>query len=260
MSDAPQGSRVADYDRIAHGYDHRYTFLRYDGVRETIENFLGADRPRTLEVGCGTGHWLRAMADRASLVVGMDSSAGMLAKAKAAAPAERVVRGRAEELPWPDAAFDRIVCVNALHHFTDRVRFFAEARRVVRPGGGVLTVCKDPHAERDDWWVYDYFPETVAIDRQRFAPVRILRGELARAGFDWAESFEADRIEAVQAAADALTDGTIDPAFTSQLSVLTSEEFAQGVARIREADSAVDGQLQLVTDFRLFATVGWARL
>jgi len=251
--------RVADYDRVAGGYDHRYSFLRYDGVRETLIGFLGDDRPRTLEVGCGTGHWLRAIADRASLLAGMDASAGMLAKARDAAAGERLVRARAEDLPWPDASFDRLFCINALHHFRDRARFFAEARRVLRPGGALLTIGKDPHGERDEWWVYDYFPETVAIDRARFAPVRILRGELARMGFDWAESCEADRIEAVQPAADALTDGTIDPAFTSQLTVLTADEFARGVARVRAANDAADGALQLVTDFRLYATIGRLR-
>jgi len=248
--------RVADYDRVADGYDHRYSFLHYDGVRETLMAFLGTDRPRALEVGCGTGHWLRESAGRASLLVGMDFSAGMLAKARQHDGAARVIRARAEALPWPDASFDRIFCVNALHHFSDRVRFFAEARRVLRPGGSMLSIGKDPHAERDEWWVYDYFPETVAIDRTRFAPARILRGELARAGFDWAESFEADRLEAVQPAADALVDGTVAPAFTSQLTVLTPDEFDQGVARLRAANDAAGGGLQLITDFRLYAVVG----
>ena len=249
-------SRVADYDRVADGYDHRYTFLRYDGVRETLTEFLGPDRPRTLEVGCGTGHWLRAAAGRTSLFVGMDFSAGMLAKAREHDPAARIVRARAEDLPWPEASFDRIVCINALHHFSDRIRFFAEARRVLRPGGAMLSVGKDPHAERDDWWVYQYFPETVAIDRARFAPVRILRGELARAGFDWAESFEADRLEVVRPASEALVDGTVSPSFTSQLTVLTPEEFDRGVARIRGANADCRGELQLITDFRLYAVVG----
>src|SRR5262249_3017684 len=162
-------------------------------------------------------------------------------------PAARVVRARAEDLPWAGATFDRIVCINALHHFSDRVRFFGEARRLLRPGGALLSVGKDPHAERDDWWVYEYFPETVAIDRARFGPARILRGEMARAGFDWAESFEADRIEAVQEAADALEDGTVTPAFTSQLTLLTTDEFDRGVARLRAANESAGGALQLIT-------------
>jgi hypothetical protein len=116
-----------------------------------------------------------------------------------------------------------------------------------------MTIGKDPHAERDTWWVYDYFAETRGIDRQRFAPVRILRGELAHAGFTWAESFEADHIEVVQTAAEAFAKGVIDRTFISQLSVLTDDEFHAGVARIRSGGE----DLPLVADFFLFATIGW---
>ena len=146
--------------------------------------------------------------------------------AKALAERPRLVRARAEDLPWRDATFDRIFCVNALHHFTDRARFFAEARRVLKPGGGLLTIGKDPHTEQDDWWVYTYFEETRAIDRERFARVRTLRGEMALAGFAWTESMEADRIEVVRPASEALANGVVDPSFTSQLTVLPTRSSA----------------------------------
>jgi ubiquinone/menaquinone biosynthesis C-methylase UbiE len=253
-------TRVADYDRIADGYDRRYALLHYDGVRDALLNFLGPSVRAALEVGCGTGHWLREIGDRASLVAGVEPSGPMLRHARDTAPAAHLVRGRAEQLPWRDGSFDRVFCVNALHHFSDRARFFAEARRVLRPGGGVMTIGKDPHPGRDEWWVYDYFEETRAIDLARFAPVRTLRGELTTAGFSWAESFEADRIESVRSVADAFGDGVIDRAFTSQLTVLTDEEFAAGVDRIRraEAERRESGAgLMLIADFRLYATVGW---
>jgi SAM-dependent methyltransferase len=181
----------------------------------------------------------------------------MLDRARRAAPAARLVQARAEELPWRDAAFDRIFCINALHHFADRTRFFAEARRVLEPGGGLLTIGKDPYADRDEWWVYDYFEETRAIDRERFARVRTLRGEMALAGFAWTESMEADHIELVQPAADALANGAVDASFTSQLTVLSDEEFRRGAERLRQANEAVGGGLQLVADFRLYATIAW---
>ena len=190
------------------------------------------------------------------MLAGVEPAAQMLARARVAAPGARLARARAEALPWRDATFDRIYCVNALHHFADRARFFAEARRILKPGGGLLTIGRDPHTERDAWWVYDYFPETLSIDRQRFGPVRALRGELALAGFAWAESFEADRIEATTPASDALESGVLDPAYTSQLTVLSEDEFRAGATRIREANAAATGQLELVTDFRLYATIG----
>jgi len=251
-------NRVTDYDRIADRFDTRYAHYSYDGVRETLVNFLGPQPSTVLEVGCGTGHWL-AVAHRTqgSLLVGADPSGPMLDRARIAAPGARLVRARAEALPWRDATFDRIYCVNALHHFTDRVQFFAEARRILRPGGGVLTIGKDPHTDRDEWWVYDYFEETRAIDHARFARVRTLRGEMALAGFAWTESMEADHIEVVQAAGEAIANGIVDPGFTSQLTVLTEDEYQRGADRLRQANDAAGGELQLVADFRLYATIGW---
>jgi ubiquinone/menaquinone biosynthesis C-methylase UbiE len=258
--------RVTDYDRIADRFDRRYDLYAYDGIRDTLITFLG-DAPAVLEVGCGTGHWLAVAqeARRPALnsvkarpsLYGMDPSAPMLARARARIASARLIRARAEALPWPDATFDRLFCINALHHFSDRAAFFAEARRVLKPGGGLLTVGKDPHTAHDDWWVYQYFEETRAIDRERFARVRTLRGEMALAGFAWTESMEADRVEAVQPLAVALANGVVDPSFTSQLSVLSDEEFSRGVERLEAANDAAGGELQLVADFRLYATVGW---
>ena len=254
--------RIADYDRIAGSYDRRYDLHAYEGVKDALFGFLdSASVSSVLEVGCGTGHWLakirstEALAERLFLA-GLEPTTGMIARARLAAPAARLLRGRAEALPLREATFDRVVCINALHHFTDRERFFAEARRILKPGGALMSIGKDPHAERDSWWVYDYFPETIAIDRERFARVRILRGELAAAGFDWTESFEVDRIEAVMPATSALSDGVVDRAYTSQLTVLSDEEFRSGVVRIQAANDGAGGDLQLVTDFRLFATIG----
>lgn len=269
--------RVTDYDRIADRFDVRYTDHSYDGVRETLINFLGERPSVVLEVGCGTGHWLavaqkarlkpslsgtgsgrgaKASADRRFLA-GLDPSAPMLGRARVAASTAHLVRARAEDLPWRDASIDRIFCVNALHHFADRAQFFAEARRVLRPGGGLLTIGKDPHTDRDQWWVYDYFEETRTIDRSRFARVRALRGEMALAGFAWTESMEAEHIELLRPATEALANGIVDPGFTSELSVLSEEEFRRGVDRLRQANEAAGGALQLVADVRLYATVGW---
>jgi ubiquinone/menaquinone biosynthesis C-methylase UbiE len=251
-------SRVTDYDQIAGRYDRRYQIHEYGGVRAALLDFAGGSGA-VVEVGCGTGHWLetlQAQAARHSRLAGVEPSAEMIARARTTAPDAHLVRALAEALPWQDAAFDRVYCVNALHHFSDRARFFAEARRILKPGGALLTIGKDPHAERDSWWVYDYFPETLAIDRERFARVRTLRGEMTLAGFSWSESFEADRIEAVQPATDALASGVVDRAYTSQLAVLSDDEFAAGVARMKAANEAAGGELQLVTDFYLFATVG----
>jgi ubiquinone/menaquinone biosynthesis C-methylase UbiE len=252
-------SVVTNYDAVAAGYDRRYQIFDYGEVEAALMAFLG-EQPVSgiLEVGCGTGHWLRAMAGRASRIAGVDLSREMIVRARSTR--SLLALARAEALPWIDASFDRLVCVNALHHFADRSRFFAEARRVLKPGGGLFTIGLDPHADRDAWWVYDYFPETRDIDRQRFAPVRTLRGETARAGFDWCESREAQTFEHVMPAEEAFARGLVDPQFTSQLAVISQEAFDAGAARLRErmTDSARDGNpLMLASELHLFTVTAW---
>jgi SAM-dependent methyltransferase len=200
-------SRVTDYDRIADRFDTRYRHYAYDGVRETLLDFLGPEPSSVLEVGCGTGHWLTAAREaRPSLLAGIDPSLPMLARARAAAPSASLVQARAEDLPWRDASFDRVFCVNSLHHFTDRAR----SRRSppgAQPGGVTADDRQGSAHGPGRLRIYQYFEETRAIDRERFARVRRLRGEMAPPG-SWTESMEADHTEVVRRASEALVNAS----------------------------------------------------
>ncbi len=59
--------------------------------------------------------------------------------------------------PIPDASFHLVFCVNALHHFDQPRSFITEARRLLAPGGTLVIIGMDPHAGRDEWYVYQYF-------------------------------------------------------------------------------------------------------
>jgi SAM-dependent methyltransferase len=76
-----------------------------------------------LDVACGTGVVARAAADRLrghGSVSGVDVNDAMLAVARRSAAPVTWVPGRAEALPFPDGAFDRVVCQFGLMFFTDR--------------------------------------------------------------------------------------------------------------------------------------------
>jgi SAM-dependent methyltransferase len=102
-------------------------------------------RPLTgiLETAAGSGAVTRALAaalpGHVSLVA-TDLSAPMLERAMAVGTA-RPVEWRqvdAMALPFPDASFDAVVCQFGAMFFPDKPRAFAEARRVLRPGGVFL--------------------------------------------------------------------------------------------------------------------------
>lgn len=243
-----------DYDKVADGYDQRWIRSRYDGVAAALLRFIGGLPPiDAVEVGCGTGHWLVAIRDRVRTVTGLDVSMNMLRRARAAAPSAHLVRGRAEQLPWAAATFDRIYCVNALHHFHDAEAFIGEARRVLRPGGALLTIGLDPHTRRDSWWVYDYFPSTLETDRARFRPTSAIRERLEAAGFVNATTELAQHMPLELPFAEAMQHGLLNRSSNSQLLILSDAEYQEGLRRL-EAE-----QPTLRADLRLYATVAYLR-
>lgn len=251
-----------DYDAIAHDYDRRYEREEYSGVEQALREFVGDDRARSvLDVGCGTGYWLARLADLGfPSLAGIDSSLHMLARAQARAAAYDLRHGRAEHLPWPDASFDRVYCINALHHFEDKSRFISEARRVLRSAGGLLSIGLDPHVGLDRWTVYDCFDGTLETDRQRYPPTTHIRSWMAAAGFERASTFAAMHAPVRTPARDALDSGGLDRAATSQLTLLSSQAYSDGIARIWQQiwDAEDRGDtFHVYADLTLYATVGW---
>jgi MPBQ/MSBQ methyltransferase len=116
-------------------------------VRLNDEVLRLADLPesfRLLDVGCGIGGTLAEVAlrrPRADLV-GLNIDPEQLrAAASIAAPTEGSlawVVADACSLPFADGSFDRVLAVECLFHFVSRARFFAEAARVLAPGGRLV--------------------------------------------------------------------------------------------------------------------------
>ena len=97
--------------------------------------------PRLLEVGCGRGAALPALARhcRPSRLVGLDVEPSFLAEAAAALEREDVsaelVVGDVRALPFADASFDVVVDFGTLYHIADARRALAEIERVLAPRG-----------------------------------------------------------------------------------------------------------------------------
>jgi len=92
---------------------------------------------RVLDVGCGSGEFLRTLAERGAVATGVDPAPGMVALARTLAPLADVRIAEAEDLPFADASFDVVTAVNALQFADDTVDALAEFARVLAPGGFV---------------------------------------------------------------------------------------------------------------------------
>jgi 2-polyprenyl-3-methyl-5-hydroxy-6-metoxy-1,4-benzoquinol methylase len=99
-----------------------------------------------LDVACGAGGpALRIAAATGCSVVGIDVHEQAIETATTGA-AQRGLAERAqfrttdatERLPFPDASFDAITCIDAINHLPDRPRVIAEWARVLKPGGKML--------------------------------------------------------------------------------------------------------------------------
>jgi malonyl-CoA O-methyltransferase len=135
---------AAAYDRWAESYDtdpNQTRELAASVLRRQNLNLTG----RTIvEIGCGTGRNTEWLVDHAAAVIGVDFSAEMLNVAKSRVRSSRV-RFIQHDLSasWPvaDASADLVLDMLVLEHIEDLQPIYAEAARVLRPGGA-LFICE----------------------------------------------------------------------------------------------------------------------
>jgi ubiquinone/menaquinone biosynthesis C-methylase UbiE len=100
---------------------------------------------KVLDLGCGGGHVSFAMAPHVAAMVAYDLSEDMLGVVAAEAVRRGLTHlhtqaGRAEALPFDDAALDIVATRFSAHHWYDVRKGLAEARRVLKPGGKLVIV------------------------------------------------------------------------------------------------------------------------
>lgn len=160
---------------------------------------LAPARGEVVEIGFGSGHNLPHYPPAVTGIVGVEPSAGMLARAAPRIAGSRVpvrtVGVEGERLPLDDARFDTAVLTFTLCTVHDPAQVLAEVRRVLRPDAQLLLVehgrSPDPQIER--WQVFLNRPwRAVACGCQLVRPVRAIV-EAAGFRFEQVRSFALPR-------------------------------------------------------------------
>jgi ubiquinone/menaquinone biosynthesis C-methylase UbiE len=159
----------------------------FQGAAENYDRFVGRYSPglaramckaanvhsgqRALDVGCGTGALVAALAEvvGAENVAGIDPSEPFVAATQARVPGARIVVGSAESLPFADGKFDATLSQLVVNFLTDPEQGLREMTRVTRAGGVVAGCVWDYSGEMTMLRVF--WDAAAALDPERAEPL-----------------------------------------------------------------------------------------
>lgn len=142
-------STQSAYDEWAEEYDDEDPTVLLDQpfLLSMLQPFAGC---RILDLGCGTGRYLR-VASQDAAPVGLDLSRGMLERARRQTPpaiGARWVQASVERIPFVSQSFDRIVSGLVLDHVHGLTDFFRGIATMLRPGGRAIVTAVHPEMQR----------------------------------------------------------------------------------------------------------------
>jgi SAM-dependent methyltransferase len=222
-----------DYDEYAPTYAWaRWAVPWVVSPLARIVGALPADAA-VLEIGCGTGNYICALVESRSELAyaAFDLSEAMLREARGRGSKVTFVRGdAAKEFPFPNQSFAVAFAVDVIHHIEDLPRFFAEAHRVLVPGGHLVIVTdSEDTLKRRSLTVF--FPEILAIERIRYPTIARLHHEAARVGLRLVSEEQA----AGRVPLDDEFLGKLEAKCSSAMRLMTAEQHAAGMVRVRAA-------------------------
>jgi SAM-dependent methyltransferase len=114
--------------------------LQFRAIRRALVLANLPPGSRMLDVGCGSGRWVRRYGEMGFSVTGVDATSGMLRLARRCGTVGPLVAGEAYRLPLGDAAFDCVSDITVVQHIPGPLQLTAlnEMMRVLKPGGRLI--------------------------------------------------------------------------------------------------------------------------
>jgi SAM-dependent methyltransferase len=164
------------YDTVAEDYATRLPDTRAEAPLDLamVDAFARAvtsgDQARVLDAGCGAGRMTRYLAERGCLVEGVDLSPRMIDMARRDHRDLSFTVGSLSDLPYPDGQFAGVLLWYSIIHTppAGQGRIFAEATRVLRPGGHLLVGFQAGDGRRDVAAAYRRFGHEIQLERHLY--------------------------------------------------------------------------------------------
>lgn len=174
------------YNTIGKGYNNTRT--ADPNIAKQLHQLLQPSKEGTyLDIGCGTGNYLKALSDMGVSFTGADPSDTMLQEAKQKNPNANLVKAKAEDLPFDNDSFDGGMGNFTLHHWDNIQKGLNEIYRILKPGGRFIFFSFTPQ-QLYGYWLHHYFPEMIRISSEVIPNEKFMKEMLLNAGFSAIET------------------------------------------------------------------------
>ncbi len=144
-------------------------------LRVVVEALNPGPGMKILDAGCARGRYLKALLPSGAAVFGIDLTEVFVRDARRNVPGVPLALGSLVNLPYADASFDAVYCIEVLEHIVEIPAAIREFARVLRPNGTLVIVSKSSiglhprtfipsalwkrwHEVRGDWMYNAEFP------------------------------------------------------------------------------------------------------
>lgn len=169
------------YDEIGENYNNTRQADQF--IAETIFKLLNIlPNEKILDIGCGTGNYTIAMAEKKMDMVGIEPSSRMLEIAQKRNGSIDWILGQAEEILAEEAAFEGIFGVLTVHHWQNINRAFLELYRVLKENCNIVLFTSTPE-QMKGYWLNHYFPKMLEQSILQMPSIDRLKQAAINSGF-----------------------------------------------------------------------------
>ncbi len=123
-----------------HGFDEKDLKLTGDMYFDIVTDAMLNDQSSVIDIGCGSGRFIKYLDGRYKKIVGMDPSQAIFATDELLGENDKVelVMASTDNIPFPDGHFDFGYSLGVLHHIPDTAKALNDSVKKIRSGGYFL--------------------------------------------------------------------------------------------------------------------------